>query len=368
MQVTALAAMQLAIAEAKKGAGFVSPNPLVGCVILDSNRQFLASGYHARIGEAHAEVHALSQIQDMEKLKGAHLYVTLEPCAHVGRTPSCAKTLAQLPIESVTYGLKDPNPLVSGKGAEILRAAGIRTDLFVGLETELEELCEIFLLNMRKRRPFVALKVASTLDGKVAMTDGTSQWITGTSARTHVQTLRGIYDAVLVGAGTCLRDNPRLNSRDPRFLTSPQRLVILDPKGQTVEKLQESALYSVRQPENIFLVTGPSVVVDAPVRHFSMPAPGGHFAIEAVLGRLYDEGMRSIFIEGGPYTYGSFLSQQLIDRVYLFLAPRILGEGLSWPQNFESKSLDVALGLENLRTELFGDDLLVTGRVKEPQP
>ncbi len=159
-------AMKLAMEEALKGAPFVSPNPLVGCVILDSRGQLLSRGFHTAFGQPHAEVEALKGLST-EQLKGAHVVVTLEPCAHQGKTPSCAKLLASLPIAKVTYGLIDPNPLVAGQGVEILHAAGIKTELYQGpLQDELEEVCEEFLWNFRRQEIFVALKVAQSLDGE----------------------------------------------------------------------------------------------------------------------------------------------------------------------------------------------------------
>src|SRR5262245_40143194 len=145
MKLTPKEAMAVAIEEGRKGAGFVSPNPLVGCVILDRNGEFVAKGYHAKIGDLHAETHALQHVADPSRLDGAQFFVTLEPCAHEGRQPSCAKTLAALPIASVTYGLQDPNPKVSGQGVEILRRAGKKVELITELRPELEELAEIFL-------------------------------------------------------------------------------------------------------------------------------------------------------------------------------------------------------------------------------
>src|SRR5262249_14428939 len=140
--------------------------------ILDANRELLAAGHHARVGQAHAEVHALSQISDKSKLKGAHVYVTLEPCAHHGRTPPCADALAALPIASVTYGLDDPNPKVSGKGAARIREAGIKVERFPELVNEFEEVGEVFLTNQRHKKPFIAVKIASSLDGQIAMKNG----------------------------------------------------------------------------------------------------------------------------------------------------------------------------------------------------
>jgi diaminohydroxyphosphoribosylaminopyrimidine deaminase/5-amino-6-(5-phosphoribosylamino)uracil reductase len=364
MTLSPLEAMKLAIEEGKKGAGFVSPNPLVGAVILDRHYNLVGLGHHQRVGHAHAEVNALKEIENPGHLDGAHVFVTLEPCAHEGRTPSCAKTLAELPIASVTYGLKDPNPLVAGKGAQILREAGKTVALFTDLQDELEELSEIFLMNMRFKRPFVAVKVASSLDGRIALGTGESQWITNEESRAHVQYLRGCYDAVLTGAGTFLRDDPRLNSRDAHFTGKNQRVVLLDPSGKSFAKLEKSQLWSVRKPEDIFVITGP-LGLDAPegISHVEIPDADGAFEMTALMEALMEAEIHSLFVEAGAYTVSSFLKARLVDRLYLFQAPKILGEGMSWTSGFTLSSIQQAPILRHPRLENFGDDFLVTGRL-----
>lgn len=357
-----MTAMKLAIEEGKKGAGFVSPNPLVGCVILDKNGDLLAHGYHAKVGEAHAEINALNAVKDQSRLEGAHVIVTLEPCAHQGRTGPCAVKLASLPIASVTYGLDDPNPLVAGKGAQILRDAGKQVARFQNLQTELEELVEIFFMNMISKRPFVALKVASSLDGKVALRDGTSQWITGPDAREHVHELRGQYDAVLSGVGTFLRDSPRLNSRLPRYSSKPQNVVLLDPEGRSYPHLANSELAKVRSSEAIRIVTAPGVSAPPIGRQIKAPDRERDFDLRAVLELLYGEGIRSVFVEAGPATASAFLRAKLVDRVYLFMAPKLIGDGLSWTTQFEVGQLDRAIPLDHSRVEMHGSDFLITGK------
>jgi diaminohydroxyphosphoribosylaminopyrimidine deaminase/5-amino-6-(5-phosphoribosylamino)uracil reductase len=355
--MSALEAMTLAIAEAKNGAGFVSPNPLVGCVILDKNRELLATGFHARYGEGHAEVGALAKVSEKSQLEGAHVYVTLEPCAHEGKTGSCAKALAKLPLASVTYGLIDPFPQVSGKGARIVADAGIAVAEFSELKAELEELAEIFLLNQRAKRPFVALKVASSLDGKIALEDGSSQWITGETARQHVQSLRGEYDAILVGAGTIHKDDPRLNARDPRFQTKAQRLVILDPRGELAATLARKKLLTVRAAADVFWITGPGVKASVEgLRHLILPAASGEFELRSLLDVLWNEGLRSVFVEGGGTTYAGFLRQRLVDRLYVYIAPKLLGRGLSWTNELVLPDLSRAVGMTQSQIRPLGED------------
>jgi diaminohydroxyphosphoribosylaminopyrimidine deaminase/5-amino-6-(5-phosphoribosylamino)uracil reductase len=356
-------AMALAIEEGKKGAGFVSPNPLVGCVILDSRGQLLASGFHAQLGGNHAEAAAVKKISGNANLAGAQVFVTLEPCAHHGRTPPCAEMLAKLPIASVTYGLEDPNSQVSGKGAQILRDAGKKVELFPELKIELEELAEIFLVNQRLRRPFVAVKTAASLDGKIALEDGSSQWITGPEARESGSELRGHYDAVLTGAGTVVKDNPRMNSRAEMFANKPQKLVILDPQGQTVDQLAHLNVAKARASDDIFVVVKPGLnKKPATARLLEVKMDDGGFDLKALLQTLQDSGIHSLFVEAGGFTTGKFLQSGLMDRLYLYLAPKILGEGASWTSGLKTASLDKALTLHNWRHQTIGGDLFITAR------
>lgn len=360
--------MQLAIEEGKKGVGFVSPNPMVGCVILSAQGALIGKGHHARVGEAHAEVNALNSVAEPSLLRGAHVYVTLEPCAHQGRTPSCAHALAQLPIASVVYGLIDPNPRVAGSGASVLRAAGKHTELFEGLRAELDELCEIFMTNVRKDRPFVALKVAASRDGMIARPGGIPQWITGEKSREHVQFLRGCYDAVVVGAGTFLIDNPRLNSRDLRFSQKRQRVVLLDPRGRCQSKLADSKLLKVRPPEDVVVVTGPGVTVSAPgVKHIDLDLDQGRIPLRALLHRLHQLDINSLLVEGGAETYAGFMREKLVDRVYVYVAPIDLPGGLSWSSELPISTFTQPGSLEHWRSARYGEDMLFTGLWTEKQ-
>lgn len=350
-------AMLMAIEEGRKGAGFVSPNPLVGCVILTKDRSLLSSGFHARVGTDHAEAAALKKISGNKNLEGAHVYVTLEPCAHQGRTPSCARALAALPLGSVTYGLEDPNPLVAGKGAAIVREAGIPIERFPGLQNELEELAEIFLLNMRLKRPFVAVKTAGSLDGQIALEDGTSRWITGPEAREYGNELRGHYDAVLTGVGTLLTDDPRMDCRAEKFAGRPQRLVVLDPAGRCLPKLAQLKASQVRQRQELLIVTGSGRGGDLEVE-----MRAGEFDLDLVLAGVQKRGIHSLFVEAGGVTSSRFIKSGLMDRLYLFVAPKVIGHGRSWTSALRISSLGKAFAMENLRARNLGPDLLLTAR------
>lgn len=366
--MTPMQAMWMAIEEAKKGIGFVSPNPLVGCVILDSKYELLSQGYHAKVGGAHAEVAALSAIADPTKLKGANVFVTLEPCAHHGRTAPCAEALAKLPLASVTYGLQDPNPLVAGQGLAIIKKAGIAVHSLPELNDELEDLAEIFLTNMREKRPFVAIKVASSLDGQIALQSGESQWITSEEARAHVQELRGAYDAVMVGIGTFLADNPKLNSRDPRFQDKSQKAVLLDPDGRSFERLKASGLLQVRKPEDLFVVTNSTVAMPENLRgvvQIKASMTKESWDWNTIFQQLFEKEIKSVLVEGGGFVYSQLLKQHKVDRLYVYVAPKILGAGggLSWTKDLRLAKLSDATTLNHVKRLPFGPDLLITGRV-----
>jgi diaminohydroxyphosphoribosylaminopyrimidine deaminase/5-amino-6-(5-phosphoribosylamino)uracil reductase len=365
--LTPVEAMKLAIEEARKGAGFVAPNPMVGCVILDEKFRLLSTGYHKKYGGAHAEVEALKGVSD-EHLEGAHIFVTLEPCAHDGKTPSCAKHLAELPIASLTYGVQDPNPLTNGAGAKILRKAGIEVREFDQLKPELEELAEVFLQNMRNKRPFVSLKVATSLDGQMALKNGQSKWITNELSREHVHFLRATHDAVLVGRNTIEIDNPMLNVRHPKFKGKKNKVVILDSEAQLASKLSKTNLAKVHDAEDIYLVTKPGIKITDSVGYIQIECPmieGGMFDIDKLLIELYAKGIGSVMVEGGALTYRSFFLQKQIQRVVHFQAPVLLGSenGIPWTQGLFIPDMENRIVLRDVRAQFFGGDLMTSARL-----
>ena len=349
-------AMKLAMDEALKGAPFVSPNPKVGCVILDSRGRLLSKGFHARYGQAHAEIEALRGLSS-EQLRGAHLIVTLEPCAHQGKTPSCARHLATLPLKKVTYGLIDPNPLVAGQGAEILQAAGIEVEEYSGpLKPELEETCEEFLWNFREKKIFVALKIAQSLDGKIALKSGESQWITGPEAREKAHELRAQYDATLVGAGTVLVDNPSLTIRHPR-IEKTNKVVILDRRGECLKRSEELKVFQLHTPENIFVCVQPGLGVKSSRAQILEVQD-----LAETLLALYGRGLRSIMVEGGARVASEFVSLGLIQRFHIFTAPFVMGQGLAWSDSVNHVKLTDRKTLRSVRSQLLGQDLYFTAR------
>jgi diaminohydroxyphosphoribosylaminopyrimidine deaminase/5-amino-6-(5-phosphoribosylamino)uracil reductase len=372
-------AMAIAIHEGRKGAGFVSPNPLVGCVILDRNRYLLTTGFHHSVGSDHAEIDALKKLSSPSMIEGGHVYVTLEPCAHQGRTGSCAKALVPLKPASVTYAVEDPNPLVAGQGAAILRAAGIDADLLwnrqdldrteaAQLTQSAEDLAEIFLHNFRSKELFVAMKVASSLDGKMAFASGESKWITGEAARAHVHLLRARYDAVAIGRSTFVADNPSLNVRHESYPNFVNKAIVFDPEGLTLKEMAKSNLLKVRSPENVIVVTDAkrSIANPSGVKLIAVPMTGQtDFMMDELLASLKAEGVTSVLLEGGAQTYGSFFQANKIRRLHVYLAPMLLGgkNGLSWSQGFGGVSMKERINLHGVERQTFGADEYWTARI-----
>ncbi len=372
--------MELAIKTAKKGLGFVSPNPLVGCVIVDREHRFLSCGAHLKWGDAHAEINAINQVQDISLLKGASVYVTLEPCAHRAKTGSCAKFLAELPIKKVFYGLMDSNPRVFGKGLEILRTHNKEVVHFKKYEFQCEKLCEQFSFYIKHQKPFVALKVGASLDGKVALKSGESQWITNEKSRKYGRELRAHYDATFVGAGTVLYDNPALDFRGTKFEGKKNnRIVLFDPKGKIPGIFLKTKIRKIHSPENIFVITsleytqtwlreGIQVIpwtqgedskwIDKKENNQENPEIQNRKEWEKIFKELYKRGLVSLFVEGGPRVFGQILQEDLAQKLYLFESFKILGSGLSWTQFFENKNLSHVPRLKLQKTHSFDEDKL----------
>ena len=357
--ITADQAMQVAMDVALKGAPYVSPNPVVGCVVVNADHQFLAFGYHPKFGLEHAEINALHKLSDHE-IKDSTFYVTLEPCAHQGKTGSCAKKLSSLPIKKVIYGLIDPNPLVRGQGAGILQKAGIAAEEYSGiLKNDLKNLSEIFLKNFTEKKLFIAAKVASSLDGQIALKSGESKWITSASSRNYVHELRSYYDAILVGANTILQDDPSLNIRHDE-IQKENKVIVLDSEN-TIFKSDYKFL-KLHKKDNIFF----AVKKINPLNTFQQIEFSD---LENLTTQVYALGIKSIFIEGGARTYSSFIQSGLIDRLYIFMAPSIIGgqSGLSWTSHVQTVSLDKKINFADLKVRSFDTDIFLTAKLASPK-
>ncbi len=336
---TPVQAQKLAVQEAQRGAGFVAPNPLVGCSIVSKDGLLLATGYHARVGDNHAEVDALNKLQSMD-LTQATMYVTLEPCSHHGRTPPCADRIIKDRVGRVVIGVLDPNPLVAGKGAEKLRAAGIDVSFDSEFAAASAKVAEVFLWNMQKKIPFVILKLAMSLDGKLALPSGESQWLTSDQSRTHGRALRAHCDATLIGAQTLIKDNPRLDFRDTEFAAKKSNKVLIwDPQAKVKDFLTVSNVAKTHPLENIQTL---------------------HTLDVTILQSLYAQGIHSIYVEGGAKTLSEFIEKRLFNKLYVFVAPMVLGRGLDWASTLQLKSMKERLELEFTDVTTSDRDILIT--------
>ena len=359
--------MRLALRLARKGLGKTSPNPMVGAVVVRGGAR-VGQGYHHRAGEPHAEVLALRQAG--KKARGATLYLNLEPCDHFGKTPPCTRAIFDAGIRRVVAGMRDPNPLVSGRGIRRLRREGVKVDVGV-LEEECRELNAPFCKYMTSRLPFVTLKAAMSLDGKVATQSGDSRWISGETSRTYVHRLRSTVDAVLVGIGTILRDDPLLNVRLPgkKNILHPLRVIvdsklripfrsrIVQTAGKyrtlvaTTRKASPSKVEQLRPTglESIFLKSDPH----------------GRVSLRALMKELGRRGILSVLLEGGPTLNECALREKLVDRVLVFIAPKIIGGEKAPGMVGGNGPLRIQDGrpLKILRIRRFGSDLMIEGEI-----
>lgn len=357
--------MRRALELAERGRGLTSPNPMVGAVVV-SGETIVGEGFHEMAGGPHAEVAALGAAG--ARARGATLYVTLEPCVHHGRTPPCAPFVLAAGVDRVVAALIDPNPLVGGRGLAALRAAGVEVTAGV-LAADAERQNRAFLTAMRRGRPHVTLKVAMTLDGRIADVHGDSQWITGPMARAAVHRLRSQSDAIVVGVGTALRDDPALTARlDRPWPREPYR-VVLDSAGRTPA---DARLIAAGTPARALILTGDNVDSSrvAALRASGatvVTVAGGarHVDLRGALAVLAAREVRAVLVEGGGEIHGAFLDAGLVDRVVMFVAPRLLGGRTATAAiGGTGRPLKEALRLTALEVTRFGDDLLIEGDVE----
>ena len=351
--------MSMALALAQKAAGRTSPNPMVGAVVVRQGR-LVGRGYHHRAGESHAEVLALSAAGQVAR--GATLYVTLEPCSHFGRTPPCVKAIIQAGVTRVVAGMIDPNPRVSGRGVRALRRAGIVVDVPV-CEEECRRANEVFVKHVTRNLPFVVLKLAASLDGRIATSTGDSKWVTGETARRYVHGLRSRYDAVLVGSGTVLADDPRLTCRLPRG-RDPWRIV-LDRRLRTPVA---ATLLEQTPVEKTILVAGDRSsrarrkrLEGIGVQVWSFSVRNGTIPFKQLLRKLSRAGITSVMIEGGAITASRAISEGIVDKVLCFCAPKLIGgEGLPMIGDLGVTRMSDCPQLRITDIERLGEDVLVT--------
>lgn len=355
--------MRIALEEASKGLGRTSPNPSVGAVLVKGGR-IIAKGYTQPAGQAHAEVMALAAAGP--RARGADLYTTLEPCNHYGRTPPCTLAIMEAGVRRVISASSDPNPLVNGKGLARLRRHGVEVRTGV-LKAEADRLNRPFFKAIRARMPFVTLKAAVTLDGKLATATGDSRWVTGPVAREWVHRLRDRVDVILVGANTVRKDDPQLTTRLPSGSGKDPVRVVVDSRlslkpSHTVFSQRSAAKTVVATLED---PTGRKArrFTEQGVEVWQVREKRGRVDLKALLSRINGEGLNHVLVEGGAEMYGSFLRDKLADELALFLAPKLIGsQGISWSGELGVKLMSQALQLKDVSFEQLGEDLLLQAR------
>lgn len=368
--------MRHCLSLAARGAGGVSPNPLVGAVVLGVDGAVLGEGWHAQYGGAHAEVRAIGAAEAAagpSALEEATLVVNLEPCAHVGKTPPCTDLILEKRIPRVVVGMRDPFPMVDGQGIRKLTQAGVEVSVGI-LEPDCRRLNEAYLRHLRTGRPLVILKMAQSLDGSVATSLGDSRWVSGEESRALVHRWRSEVDAVLVGSGTAAADDPSLTVRHVEG-RQPLRIV-LDRAGALPPNLK---LFSDDAVPRSIAVTGPEArpaygpgLLARGGRLLRVAERAGHLDLAELLGTLGKPGtiderpVQSILIEAGPRLATALFSQDLVDRFYLFVAPKLVGSGRPTLGELSVERMNEALTFSESRWERVGEDLLFRGYRRQP--
>lgn len=335
--------MKKCIELAKNGEGQTSPNPMVGCVVLDKNENEISTGYHHKYGDNHAERDALLKLHNGEE-KGGTLIVNLEPCSHHGKTPPCADLIIERGLKKVVIGMQDVNPIVAGNGINKLQKAGIEVISGI-MEEECKKLNEIFIKNMTQNKCFIAIKTATTLDGKIATSNGSSKWITSSAARGKVKEIRNCYDAIMTTSSTILADNPTMLHR---------KKIILDRRLKTN---LEAPIYKNGE---IYLFNETLDMFEGGVNFIKTPVKANKLDLEFVFERAYELGIKSILIESGGILNGSAL--KYADKIYHFIAPKITGDNSSLSCfNFQKiNDINNSLNFKIETIEHFEPDILLT--------
>jgi diaminohydroxyphosphoribosylaminopyrimidine deaminase/5-amino-6-(5-phosphoribosylamino)uracil reductase len=355
--------MGRAVKLALKAKGKTSPNPMVGALVVRKGR-ILGQGYHAKAGLAHAEIAALDEAG--KKARGATLYVTLEPCVHFGRTPPCVDRIIKSGIKEVIVGMIDPNPRNNGRGVNILRQNKIKVKVGF-LEEELKKINEVFIKYITKRTPFVTVKVAQSLDGKIATRTGDSKWITSDKSRALAHRLRQGYDAVMVGVNTVLRDNPRLTAW---FSKKHPLKIIVDSQLSTPE---DANIFS--RNDRVIIVTLTSrpgqetenrKILGQKAKILEVKEKTGQVNLKGMMKKLAQMEITNILVEGGGTLIGSLFDEGLVDKILFFISPKIIGgkEAISPVMGKGISRIDSAIRLKNIKLRRIEEDILVEAYIK----
>lgn len=355
--------MRKCISLAKKGEGYVSPNPLVGAVVLDKNNVVAGYGFHQKLGEAHAEVNALKMAGD--KARGGTIIVNLEPCSHYGKTPPCADLIIKTGIKKLIVGVVDPNPKVAGKGIKKCTDAGIEVITGV-LKDECLDLNEIFFKNQITKKPFIAIKIATTSDGKIAAKTGDSKWITSEKSRNIVQKLRNKYDAILTGSNTVIIDNPSMNCRI-RNTRSPIRVLV----DSNLASPPSSSFFK-NDGTKVIVAVKDSIsekqlqLYPANVEFLKCPLKNGKIDLVYLTQKLFAKGIYSILVEAGGTLNGAMLKEQLVDKIYHFIAPKVIGDrcAKNWVEGFDLEKINESIKLNFKKVTFLSPDVLIESNVE----
>lgn len=348
--------MDLALELAEKGRGYVNPNPMVGAVVVKDG-EIVGKGWHKFYGGPHAEVYALDEAG--AKAEGATIYVTLEPCSHFGKTPPCAEKIKKMKIKKCVIACLDPNPIVAGRGKKILEEAGI--EVVVGVrEKEAKELNKVFMKYITEKNPYLFLKCAITLDGKIATNERDSKWITNEKSREKVQFLRHEYMGIMVGINTLINDNPRLTARIENGV-NPFRIVI-DPYLRTP---LESNFVNMADDNKSIIVTSKENEKNDKITELEnknvkiIYMEGYDFSVHEILKKIGELKIDSVLLEGGSYLISKAFKENRIDGGEIFIAPKILGGGLPFIDGFDFKEIKDCFHLENVKFNVYDDNISV---------
>ena len=358
--------MRMAIELAKRGAGAVNPNPMVGAVVV-KNRKVIGEGYHKFFGGPHAEVYALEDAG--KEAEGAAIYVTLEPCSHYGKTPPCAKKIIDMGIKKCFIGSSDPNPKVAGKGVEMLKEAGIEVVENV-LKEECDEINQVFFKYIKTKIPYLFVKCGITLDGKIALSNGISKWITNSIAREKVQFYRNKFMGIMVGINTVLTDNPSLTARVENGV-NPFRIIVdpclkIDENCKVVKNNEDEKTVVITSQKNLFVEDAENTEIQIKQKKLCKEnkvkfifIEGEKFFFLKMLEEIGKTGIDSILLEGGETLISLAFRENIIDGGEIFIANKILGDSSAKPfiSGFVRKKMEEAVQLTNVRNNIYGENV-----------